>query len=153
MRRALVTGEERAEEGKVRNGAFVIMPFDKTFDTLHRDAIRPALEAFGLVPERYDDAPRAGSVLDEMHGSIDAARVVIAVLSGRNPHVFFELGITLARRKPCVLLAASAADVPDFLQHLPQVVYGGDPSAALTGLKARIAAVLADDVAAKPGAS
>lgn len=138
----LVPGKDQADDRKTHSAAFVIMPFDRAFDSLHRDAIRPALEAFGLVPERYDDVPRAGTVLDEMQRSIAAARLVIAVLTGRNPHVFFELGMTLAHRKPCVLLAASAGDIPDFLHGVPHVVYADDPAAALEGLVGQIPALL-----------
>jgi nucleoside 2-deoxyribosyltransferase len=130
----------RAQKRKTGGRAFVIMPFDRAFDDLHRQAIRPALEQFGLVAERYDDAPRAGAVLEEMRRSVDQARLVIAVVTGKNPHVFFELGITLARGKPCVLLAGSAGEVPDFLGQLPCVVYRGNSEVAYEGLIALIAA-------------
>jgi len=135
-----VTTKGRNQKRKVGGLAFVIMPFDRAFDDLHRRAIRPALEKFGFVAERYDDAPKVGTVLEEMRRSIDQARLVIAVVTGKNPHVFFELGITLARGKPCVLLTASADDVPDFLGQLPCVVYRGNPEVAYEGLIAQIAA-------------
>lgn len=135
-----VTTQTRAPKRKDAGRAFVIMPFDRAFDDLHRQAIRPALEQFGFVAERYDDAPRGGAVVEEMRRSIDQARLVIAVVTGRNPHVFFELGITLARSKPCVLLANSADEVPDFLGQLPRVVYRGDPEVAYQGLIAQILA-------------
>src|SRR5882724_9614264 len=61
-----VATQSRAQKRKGAGHAFVIMPFDRAFDDLHRQAIRPALEQFGLVAERYDDAPRAGTVLEEM---------------------------------------------------------------------------------------
>jgi nucleoside 2-deoxyribosyltransferase len=118
------------------------MPFDGAFDDLHRRAIKPALAAFGLGAERYDDIPKTGSVLEEMRHSIDRARLVIAVVTGKNPHVFLELGLTLARGKPCILLAGSAGDVPDFLEQLPHVVYGTSSEAALKGLTERIAALV-----------
>jgi hypothetical protein len=135
---------------KVEHRAFVIMPFDRAFDDLHRRAIRPALRAHRLVAERYDDAPRAGMVLDEMCRSIERARLVIAVVTGRNPHVFFELGITLAHNKPCVLLASSPDDVPDFLGHLSCILYQGNPEIAFTRLTREIAALV--EVAAHPAA-
>ena len=139
-----MTRKNRPEgQGGAPGRAFVIMPFDRAFNRLHRGAIRPALEALGLVAERYDDAPRAGGVLDEMLRSVDRAQLVIAVLTGRNPHVFLELGITLASRKPCVLLAASAGDIPDFLHGLPHVVYADDPAAAFYGLVGLIPGLLA----------
>jgi hypothetical protein len=144
-----MTGGHRPDEQGARGSAFVVMPFDRTFDALHHGAIRPALEALGLLAERYDDAPRTGSVLDEMRRGIGDARLVIAVLTGRNPHVFLELGITLAYRKPCVLLAASADEIPDFLRGLPHVVYAHDPAAAFNGLVERLPALLA---AREPGA-
>jgi hypothetical protein len=82
-----VTTKGRNQKRKVGGLAFVIMPFDRAFDDLHRRAIRPALEKFGFVAERYDDAPKVGTVLEEMRRSIDQARLVIAVVTGKNPHV------------------------------------------------------------------
>ena len=122
--------------------AFVIMPFHRDLDLLHSRTIKPALAQLGLVAKRYDDTPKAGAVLDEMRHSIDHAHLVVAVVTGKNPHVFFELGITLARGKPCVLLAESADDVPDFLEHLPHVIYGGDADMAFKGLIERIGAIM-----------
>jgi nucleoside 2-deoxyribosyltransferase len=136
-----MSGEDQAEGRKVGRRAFVIMPFDSAFDVLHRRAIRPALEQFAFVAERYDDAPKVGSVLEEMSRSIDRADLVIAVVTGKNANVLFELGITIALGKPCVLLAGSASDVPDFLSHLPHVVYHGDPMVARNGLAANISTI------------
>ena len=136
-----MSGEDKAEGRKVGSRAFVIMPFDSAFDDLHRRAIRPALEQFEFVAERYDDVPKVGTVLEEMGRSIDQADLVIAVVTGKNANVLFELGITIALAKPCVLLASSVSDVPDFLRHLPHVVYRDDPEVARNGLIAKIPAL------------
>ena len=141
MERSLVSGGDRAGRTRAGRRAFVIMPFDSAFDVLHRRAIRPALEQFDFVAERYDDAPKVGSVLEEMSRSIDQADLVIAVVTGKNANVLFELGITIAFGKPCVLLASAASDVPDFLRHLPHVVYRGDADVARNGLVASIPAI------------
>ncbi len=133
---------DQDQPGEVGAHAFVIMPFHRALDQLHSRTIKPALAQLGLIARRYDDAPRAGAVLDEMHQSIDQARLVVAVVTGKNPYVFFELGITLARGKPCVLLAESSEDMPDFLEHLPHVIYGGDADKAFNGLVERIGGIL-----------
>ena len=100
------------------------MPFAAVFDRLYNSAIRPAIELSGYVAERYDDIPRTGAILDEIFRGIEGADLVVALVTDKNPHVFFELGIAVALGRRCILLARSADDVPCFLAHLPCVLHG-----------------------------
>ena len=120
--------------------AFVIMPFDKAFDDLYGGAIRPVLQAEGYDALRLDETPAREPVLVGIRAAIETADLVVAVLTGKNPNVFFELGFTLASRKASILLAHSGDDIPCFLQHLPQVLYWGDVETARAGLASALSA-------------
>ena len=56
-------------------------------------------------------------------GVLTHARVVVADLTGRNPNVFYELGIAHQQVKPVIQLAQRLADVPFDVRHLRTVIY------------------------------
>jgi hypothetical protein len=126
----------RPEPAAVAGQAFVIMPFDSAFDDLYTGAIRPTLQASGYSVCRLDEAATREPVLARICQAIETAQLVVAVVTGKNPHVFFELGLTFGRGKPVILLARSEDDIPCFLEDLPRVIYRGDVRAASKGLAA-----------------
>ena len=58
-----------------------------------------------------------------MWSGITAAKVLVAELTGRNPNVFYELGLAHALNKPVVLVSSNQADVPFDLQHIRVIYY------------------------------
>ena len=48
---------------------------------------------------------------------------MVADLTGRNPNVFYELGLAHAAMKPVVFTAANIEDVPFDLRHLRVILY------------------------------
>lgn len=79
---------------------FLITPFsaetaggeDTTVFAAVQEAIRAAAEETGLDLRRADDIFAAGVVIQQVQGEIEQADVVLAVCSGRNANVFYELG-------------------------------------------------------------
>lgn len=61
---------------------------------------------------RGDERATSGDIFPQIVRHIIEARIVIANISGRNPNVFYELGIAHAFDKPVILLANSKSDVP-----------------------------------------
>jgi nucleoside 2-deoxyribosyltransferase len=59
--------------------------------------------------------------------SINEARVVVAELTGRNPNVFYELGIAHTLGKPVIMIAQAIEDVPFDLRHLRCILYTYKP--------------------------
>jgi hypothetical protein len=49
--------------------------------------------------------------------------LLLADLSGKNPNVFYELGLAQAARKPVVFTAGQVEDVPFDLRHLRVIIY------------------------------
>ena len=91
---------------------FVMMPFADQFFLNYEEAIRPALEAAGLRGVHAGEIFGTREIMEDIWESICTARVVIADVSGRNPNVFYELGIAHTMGKECVVLTQASHDVP-----------------------------------------
>jgi len=93
------------------NLIFVLTPFhDDLRDEFETTAAVGLEVGFNVV--RGDEKASQGDIFPQLLGLIVSARVVIANISGRNPNVFYELGIAHALGKPVILLAHSETDVP-----------------------------------------
>ena len=89
-----------------QNGkCFVLMPFANEFLEVY-ESIREVIEGYELnfVCLRADDLLGGGYIMDDVLRGIGEAEIVIADLTGRNPNVFYELGIAHIRGtiKKCV---------------------------------------------------
>ncbi len=61
--------------------------------------------------------------MEQIWEQIEKSKLLLADLSGKNPNVFYELGLAHAARKPVVFTAAQVEDVPFDLRHLRVIVY------------------------------
>jgi len=95
--------------------AFLLMPFDPELDWL-RDLIRDAGTHVDVDVTRADDIFASGIIIEQIRKEIDNADAVIAVCTGRNANVFFELGLADRRHRP-VLIARGSADLPFDIGH------------------------------------
>jgi hypothetical protein len=102
---------------------FVIMPFGGWLDDYYQDIYCPAIKSAGLVPHRADDLFRPSTIVNDIWLYTKKARLVLADLSGKNPNVFYELGLAHALAKPAILVAESMEDVPFDLRALRVLVY------------------------------
>lgn len=106
------------EIGDVENICFVAMPFDSLFQTYYEQVIRPAVEELGLKCIRGDEIYSRPQIMADIWKSIRTARLVIAELTGKNPNVFYEVGLAHAIGKPLILLTRNEDDVPFDLKAL-----------------------------------
>lgn len=81
-------------------------------DEVFTFVVKPAVEAHGLTPYRADLDLSPGAITPKLLGELIASRVVIADLTGRNPNVFYELGITHSFSRPLITIAESSAALP-----------------------------------------
>jgi hypothetical protein len=102
---------------------FVIMPFGGWLDDYYQDIYCPAIEAAGLEPHRADDLFTPSTIVNDIWQYTKRAKLVLADLSGKNPNVFYELGLAHALAKPAVLVAESMENVPFDLRALRVIVY------------------------------
>jgi hypothetical protein len=87
-------------------------------------AIRQAAAAAGVELRRADSIFKAGVVVDQIRDEIARADLVIAVCTGRNANVFYELGIAEALGHTPILIAASARELPFDKAHCRCHMYG-----------------------------
>ncbi len=102
------------------------MPFGGWFDTYYEDVFCPAIEDGGLKPRRADDIYRTGTIMHDIWNLTKEAKIVLADLTGKNPNVFYELGLAHALAKPVILVTESLEDIPFDLRALRIVEYNKD---------------------------
>jgi hypothetical protein len=80
---------------------FVLMPFnDSDLNIVYEDFVKPVLQnCFGFRSVRADDIFGTNVIMEHILSNILKARIVIAELTGRNPNVFYEVGICHALQK------------------------------------------------------
>jgi len=104
---------------------FVMMPFASPFDRYYRNIFVPAIRNCGLVPIRGDGIFGSAIVSDIWH-AIKKSTLALADLTGKNPNVFYELGLAHAIGKAVILVASNTADVPIDLGGLRVILYDKD---------------------------
>lgn len=115
---------ERATNVGANDSCFVMQPFGAPLGDYYEKIYRPAIEKAGLRPVRADaEIFATGKIMDQVWNGINAAKVLVAELTTRNPNVFYELGLAHAMKKPVVLVSAKEEDVPFDLQHIRVIYY------------------------------
>ncbi len=102
---------------------FMLMPFADKFRGMYTDHIIEVVNRRQLSIKRGDDFFSHHSILAQIWAAINTCKFVIAECTGRNPNVFYELGIAHTLGKPAILIAQSLNDIPFDLRHLRVIVY------------------------------
>lgn len=92
---------------------FVIMPFAKEFNSGLQDIIKPAVEKAGMECIRADQEAQ-GPILKMMFERIFDSPLLIADISGANPNVFYELGVSHCVGRKTITMARE-----DFIDQVP----------------------------------
>jgi hypothetical protein len=128
---------------------FVVMPFgaqkvslaEETidYDKVHFDdlyeLICEAARAHNPVCEVARMEKKHGNLVSAIIRRIAQAEVVVAVLSGRNPNVFYELGVRHALRRGTIMLVADRREYPFDLSGYYSEQYSIASSADRKGLR------------------
>lgn len=91
---------------------YVLMPFTDEMRSVYEYGIRPALERLSMRCERADEHFASSNVMTDIFEGILRAEVVIADLTGKNPNVFYELGLAHAIKSHVILITQRPEDVP-----------------------------------------
>lgn len=109
------------------DSCFVVMPFGTPIGDYYSSIYKPAIEKAKLAPVRADNEIfGSGKIIDQIWSGINAAKVLVAELTTKNPNVFYELGIAHALQKPVVLVSSNEDDVPFDLKHIRVIYYNKD---------------------------
>lgn len=83
--------------------AFCLMPFHRKFDKIYT-TIKAACVQAGYTCLRSDEPFNPGNVLRQILQMMTTAEIIIAVLDGKNPNVFYEIGIAHSLGKTVILV-------------------------------------------------
>lgn len=106
-----------------RDICFTIMPFGGWLDDYYETIYKPAIESAGLEPHRADDLFRPSTIVNDIWDYTKRAKILLADLTGKNPNVFYELGLAHALAKPAILVAGSMDEIPFDLRALRIIIY------------------------------
>src|SRR5215471_6685159 len=94
------------------------MPFSSELRPVYDDHIKNVMQEVNLECNRADDIFSNGVIIEEVWKNINEARIIIADLTGKNPNVFYEVGIAHTLGKEVILITQSIDDIPFDLRHL-----------------------------------
>lgn len=106
---------------------FVLMPFRVELAPIYEDHMKPVAKKLGLTISRGDDFFTAHQVMTDIWNGICNAKAVIADCTGRNPNVFYEIGMAHTVGKPVVLITQVSDDVPFDLRSIRYIQYRYTP--------------------------
>lgn len=109
------------------NLCFVLMPFLKSMEPIYMDHIKSIVEMEGISCQRADDIVGTNIITYDIWEKINRARFIVADLTGKNPNVFYEVGLAHAIGKEVILVTQSMDDVPFDLKALRCIVYSFTP--------------------------
>jgi hypothetical protein len=99
-----------------------MMPFDAGFNAVY-ETLKETVERASLRIRRADDIWENPAIIQDIVSLIDRSRVVIADCTGRNPNVFYEIGIAHTLGRDVILITQNPDDIPFDLRHLRYVRY------------------------------
>lgn len=103
---------------------FVIMPFTEELHYFYLYLQKHIEEKHGVQCRRGDADVLTIPLLDKIRGYVEGADVLIADCSGRNPNVFYELGMAHALGKGVILITKDAVEgAPTDIRHFEFIRY------------------------------
>lgn len=124
-----------------KNEAFCLMPFNNIYKDIY-ESIKYACKKQNIFCTRSDEYTTPGNLLRQILMAIIQSKYVFAVLDGRNPNVFYEIGLSHAMGKPVYLIAhiKDIEKLPFDVKSARLILYKN-----LTDLKAKLEKILSDD--------
>jgi hypothetical protein len=117
----------REPDRKLGSDVFVLMPFEESMKPIYDDHIKATCKKIGFSCRRADDLFTATNVMSDVWSSIYYSKIIIADCTGRNPNVFYEIGIAHTLGRPVVLITQREEDVPFDIRHIRYLKYSFTP--------------------------
>lgn len=114
---------------------FCLLPFQDEFIRVFEEGMLPAAQAAGLRGVHAGQIFDNREIVEDIWELICTARVVVADVTGRNPNVFYELGVCHTLGKEVVVMTQNADDVPFDIRHRRFIQYEPEK---LTSLRMRL---------------
>ncbi len=110
-----------------KSTCFVIMPFGENWSDTVSKILKDVLADEGISTIRADEM-HGENVMEDVWNAIVKSEFMIADVTGKNPNVYYELGIGHTLGKKILLLTQSTGDIPFDTRHLRHIVYSNDLS-------------------------
>lgn len=107
---------------EIQKRVFVLTPFHSRHEQAY-SVIQAVCARLNLECKRGDEEFRPGAVLSHILEMMAQASVIIVNINGRNPNVYYELGIAHAMGKKTILIASDIEGVPFDIQSQRIVLY------------------------------
>ena len=113
----------------------VIMPFNEEWSEDFYQACIEALEPKGYQVWQADLIKVDEIIMQKIWENINQSKFIIAECTGKNPNVFYELGIAHTIGKPVFMCAQNASDFPFDVSFIKHFVYNPAKYKSMTKLK------------------
>jgi hypothetical protein len=130
--------------------AFMVMPFaDTEAGQAYTHCVKPICDEFDLNIRRADEIFTTNPVYDDIVKEIQDAALIIVDISGKNPNVFYELGIahTLKQQQTVMITHDAYKEAPFDISHFRIIQYENSITGASTlksNLQKTISSILRD---------
>ena len=101
--------------------------------------IKMACRDIGINCETADEEFISGPILSVIVKKMLSANLVIAVIDGRNPNVFYELGLAHALGKTVVMISGGLEDIPFDIQSQRMVIVDWESTSSVEKIRRSLA--------------
>jgi CRP-like cAMP-binding protein len=102
---------------------FMVMPYQDSLNNIYEYNIKKTAEELGLKIRRADDFFSKHAIITEIWSVTFQSKLVIVDCTGKNPNVFYELGIAHTLGRPVILIAQNEEDIPFDIRHQRYILY------------------------------
>lgn len=119
---------------------FVAMPFDGTCDSPYYNAILPACMGLDIKCIRIDEDWSQGAIMQDIINGLFDSDMVVANITGANPNVYYELGISHALPYPnkTIMIAKHGTEFPFNIRAYKIIQYNDESKEGLEVLKGQL---------------
>jgi len=110
-----------------RSDLFMLMPFSDELLPVYEDHVKKVVSEMSLDIKRADDFFSSHEIMKDIWRSLLGTTAIIADCTGRNPNVFYEIGIAHTLGKPVILITQNKDDVPFDLKAIRYIEYKYTP--------------------------
>ena len=110
----------------MKKTAFMIMPFsDNTVRNAYEYIVKPVFQKLDIIIRKADEIWSVNPIYDDIVSEIHNASLIVVDISGKNPNVFYELGIahSIKRERTIILTHDKIASTPFDVAHFRIIQY------------------------------
>jgi hypothetical protein len=115
-------GMPKTQDNTYISDIFVMMPFRVDMAPVY-EILRSTAANLGQTIRRADEFSSSSPIITDIWSAIWGAKIAVADCTGKNPNVFYELGMAHTIGRPVVLITQSKDDIPFDVRHIRYIEY------------------------------